>query len=123
MNFNQAEEEFIDGEDTIGLGVIGKEGSGRLRAVSWLVRSLLRPLEGTEGADVYGGGRSCEEGRDVGEDGSGSLGSWYCEGARGGWEVPARKGSARLCGVRCRPMVVGKAEADMPIWQASCLCG
>ncbi len=33
MIFNQAEDEFHDGEDTIGLGVIGKEGSGRLRAV------------------------------------------------------------------------------------------
>ncbi|KAL0030988.1 hypothetical protein WJX79_007092 [Trebouxia sp. C0005] len=31
MNFNQAEEEYIDGEDTIGLGTLGKEGSGRLR--------------------------------------------------------------------------------------------
>lgn len=29
MNFNQAEEEYIDGEDTIGLGTLGKEGSGR----------------------------------------------------------------------------------------------
>ncbi len=41
MNFNQAEEEFIDGEDTIGLGVIGKEGSGRLRAVRWAECVLL----------------------------------------------------------------------------------
>ena len=31
MNFNQPEEEFIDGDDVIGLGVLGKEGSGRLR--------------------------------------------------------------------------------------------
>ena len=29
MHFNQAEEEYIDGEDTIGLGTLGKEGSGR----------------------------------------------------------------------------------------------
>ena len=29
MNFNQAEEEYIDGEDTVGLGTLGKEGSGR----------------------------------------------------------------------------------------------
>ena len=29
MNFNQAEEEYMDGEDTIGLGTLGKEGSGR----------------------------------------------------------------------------------------------
>ena len=34
MKFNQAEEEFMDGDDTLGLGVIGKEGSGRLRAVA-----------------------------------------------------------------------------------------
>ena len=31
VNFNQPEEEFIDGDDVIGLGVLGKEGSGRLR--------------------------------------------------------------------------------------------
>jgi U4/U6 small nuclear ribonucleoprotein PRP31 len=41
MMFNQAEEEFIDGEDTIGLGVIGKEGSGRLRAVALQQRQKL----------------------------------------------------------------------------------
>lgn len=34
MNFNQAEEEYIDGEDTIGLGTLGKEGSGRYAASS-----------------------------------------------------------------------------------------
>ena len=34
MMFNQAEDEFVDGEDTIGLGTIGKEGNGRLRAVA-----------------------------------------------------------------------------------------
>lgn len=32
MNFNQPEEEFLDGDDVVGLGVLGKEGSGRLRA-------------------------------------------------------------------------------------------
>ena len=41
MMFNQAEEEFIDGEDTIGLGVIGREGSGRLRAVAMQQRQKL----------------------------------------------------------------------------------
>lgn len=41
MMFNQAEEEFVDGEDTIGLGVIGKEGSGRLRAVALQQRQKL----------------------------------------------------------------------------------
>jgi U4/U6 small nuclear ribonucleoprotein PRP31 len=41
MMFNQAEDEFVDGEDTIGLGVIGKEGSGRLRAVATQQRQKL----------------------------------------------------------------------------------
>ena len=41
MMFNQAEDEFVDGEDTIGLGVIGKEGSGRLRAVAAQQRQKL----------------------------------------------------------------------------------
>ena len=34
MNFNQPEEEYMDGEDTVGLGVLGKEGSGRLRVAA-----------------------------------------------------------------------------------------
>lgn len=34
MLFNQAEDEFIDGEEVIGLGAIGKDGSGRLRALA-----------------------------------------------------------------------------------------
>ena len=34
MLFNQAEDEFIDGEEAIGLGAIGKDGSGRLRALA-----------------------------------------------------------------------------------------
>lgn len=41
MAFNQAEDEFHDGEDTIGLGTIGKEGSGRLRAVAVQQRQKL----------------------------------------------------------------------------------
>jgi U4/U6 small nuclear ribonucleoprotein PRP31 len=41
MAFNRAEEEFIDGEDVIGLGVIGKEGSGRMRAVASQSRQKL----------------------------------------------------------------------------------
>lgn len=32
VNFNQPEEEFLDGDDVVGLGVLGKEGSGQLRA-------------------------------------------------------------------------------------------
>lgn len=35
MNFNQPEEEYIDGDDVVGLGVLGqREGSGRLRIVA-----------------------------------------------------------------------------------------
>ncbi|KAL6749957.1 U4/U6 small nuclear ribonucleoprotein [Haematococcus lacustris] len=34
MNFNQAEEEYIDGDEVVGLGLLGKEGSGRLRIVA-----------------------------------------------------------------------------------------
>ncbi|KAL4425922.1 hypothetical protein ABPG75_009938 [Micractinium tetrahymenae] len=41
MMFNQVEEEFMDGEDAIGLGVIGKDGSGRLRAVAAQQRQKL----------------------------------------------------------------------------------
>ena len=41
MMFNQAEDEFIDGEDTIGLGTIGAAGSGRLRAVAAQQRQKL----------------------------------------------------------------------------------
>ena len=32
VNFNQPDEEILDGDDVVGLGVLGKEGSGRLRA-------------------------------------------------------------------------------------------
>lgn len=41
MAFNQAEEEVMDGEDTIGLGVIGKDGSGQLRVVAAQQRQKL----------------------------------------------------------------------------------
>ncbi|PSC73830.1 U4 U6 small nuclear ribonucleo Prp31-like [Micractinium conductrix] len=41
MMFNQAEDEWMDGEDTVGLGMIGKEGSGRLRAVAAQQRQKL----------------------------------------------------------------------------------
>eukprot|EP00798_Chlamydomonas_sp_ICE-L_P000438 gene438-1836_t len=34
MNFNQAEEEYLAGDEMVGLGVLGKEGSGRLRIVA-----------------------------------------------------------------------------------------
>lgn len=34
VNFNQPEDEFIESDDVMGLGVLGKEGSGRLRIVA-----------------------------------------------------------------------------------------
>ncbi len=35
VNFNQAEEEFLDGDEVVGLGALGKDtGSGRLRVNS-----------------------------------------------------------------------------------------
>ena len=42
MNFNQAEEEYIDGEDTIGLGTLGKEGSGRSVSANLLLCRVLQ---------------------------------------------------------------------------------
>jgi U4/U6 small nuclear ribonucleoprotein PRP31 len=61
MNFNQAEEEAFDGEDTIGLGVINKEGSGRLRAVAAQQRQKLsakaaKKFGAAGGGRAYGGG-------------------------------------------------------------------
>ena len=43
MNFNQAEEEYIDGDDTIGLGTLGKEGSGRYADTTTI--ATLLPLD------------------------------------------------------------------------------
>ena len=31
VQFNQAEEEFLDGEEVVGLGMVGKQGTGNLR--------------------------------------------------------------------------------------------
>ena len=31
IKFNEAEEEFLDGEEVVGLGMVGKDGSGKLR--------------------------------------------------------------------------------------------
>ena len=31
MLFNQPEDEFLDGDEVVGMGTLGKEGSGRLR--------------------------------------------------------------------------------------------
>ncbi|GAB4824063.1 hypothetical protein N2152v2_011109 [Parachlorella kessleri] len=68
MNFNQAEDEFIDGEDTIGLGVIGKEGSGRLRALAVQQRQKLSAKAakkfgtGGPGTKTYGGAGTATSG-------------------------------------------------------------
>jgi U4/U6 small nuclear ribonucleoprotein PRP31 len=34
FDFNVAEDEYIDGDEVVGLGAINKEGSGRLRLVA-----------------------------------------------------------------------------------------
>lgn len=34
FDFNKAEDEYIDGDEIVGLGTINKEGSGRLRLVA-----------------------------------------------------------------------------------------
>jgi hypothetical protein len=34
FDFNKAEDEYIDGDEVVGLGTINKEGSGRLRLVA-----------------------------------------------------------------------------------------
>jgi U4/U6 small nuclear ribonucleoprotein PRP31 len=34
FDFNVAEDEYIDGDEIVGLGTINKEGSGRLRLVA-----------------------------------------------------------------------------------------
>lgn len=52
MKFNEAEEEVIDGEETLGLGTIGKEGAGRLRAVAAEQRQKLS----SKAAKKYGVG-------------------------------------------------------------------
>ena len=41
MLFNQAEDEFLDGDEVVGMGTLGKEGSGRLRMQASPVTSLL----------------------------------------------------------------------------------
>ena len=44
MLFNQAEDEFLDGDEVVGMGTLGKEGSGRLRMqVSKMLSSTTCP--------------------------------------------------------------------------------
>ena len=41
MLFNQAEDEFLDGDEVVGMGTLGKEGSGRLRMQACHVVPIL----------------------------------------------------------------------------------
>ena len=65
INFNQPEEEYMDGDEVMGLGVLGKgQGSGRLRIVAKEQKMKMSAKTGEDG-----------EGDDVG-------GTWV--GSRGG---------------------------------------
>jgi U4/U6 small nuclear ribonucleoprotein PRP31 len=47
FNFNVAEDEYIEGDEVVGLGSINKEGSGRLRLVASQQKvgvSLQKPM-------------------------------------------------------------------------------
>lgn len=41
IKFGEAEEEFLDGEEVVGLGMIGKDGSGKLRKLQVEFRATL----------------------------------------------------------------------------------
>ena len=45
MKFGEAEEEILDGEDVVGLGMVGKDGSGKLRKLQVRLnpRNLSKP--------------------------------------------------------------------------------
>ena len=54
FDFNKAEDEYIDGDEVVGLGTIGKEGSGRLKLVASQQKVRGRgPMDVT--GDVTGG--------------------------------------------------------------------
>jgi hypothetical protein len=50
FDFNKAEDEYIDGDEVVGLGRINKEGSGRLRLVA-----SQQKVRGPQGADLPAG--------------------------------------------------------------------
>ena len=52
MLFNQAEDEFLDGDEVVGMGTLGKEGSGRLRMQ---VSQRLSGASSPTGAEVLEG--------------------------------------------------------------------
>mmetsp|Transcript_32954 Transcript_32954/g.83657 ORF Transcript_32954/g.83657 Transcript_32954/m.83657 type:complete len:498 (-) Transcript_32954:312-1805(-) len=54
VNFNQVEEEYIDGDEVVGLGMLGKEGSGRLRIVAKQQKMKLS-AKAAKKAKAYGG--------------------------------------------------------------------
>lgn len=56
VNFNQAEEEFLDGDEVIGLGALGKEGSGRLRVNVSNKQSLSAKAQKKFKLKAYGSG-------------------------------------------------------------------
>ena len=64
MKFNEVEEEFIDGDETYGLGMLGKDGHGKLKliqAASKLARKekqLSKSAAAAGGAGGRGGGAS-----------------------------------------------------------------
>lgn len=54
FDFNKAEDEYIDGDEVVGLGTINKEGSGRLRLVASQQKVSCRaPRCGCAGLPVY----------------------------------------------------------------------
>ncbi|KAK9917190.1 hypothetical protein WJX75_001712 [Coccomyxa subellipsoidea] len=55
VNFNQPEEEFLDGDDVVGLGVLGKEGSGQLRAQARTQKQKLSAKVAKKYAKKIGG--------------------------------------------------------------------
>jgi hypothetical protein len=55
-SFCQAEEEFLDGDEVIGLGALGKEGSGRLRVNVSNKQSLSAKAQKKFKLKAYGSG-------------------------------------------------------------------
>mmetsp|Transcript_20589 Transcript_20589/g.49016 ORF Transcript_20589/g.49016 Transcript_20589/m.49016 type:complete len:497 (-) Transcript_20589:41-1531(-) len=56
INFNQPEEEFLDGDEVVGLGVLGKEGTGRLRVNATNKQQLSARAQKKFKLKAYGSG-------------------------------------------------------------------